>query len=596
MWQIVVSHRQNVRQVEHSSGPLEFGRQPPREGIAFLRLDDPHVSRSQLRLEALEGERIRVVNLSQRVHGQFDDGHLLQPGATEELMLPIKLKVGDTWIEVRPNRPAPPPQSEPWHTVMIPERSWKLSRHKQLSNLGEAPTPEQIAQWLETVLSVQRAAAGSNEFYSETARALVDLVGLDHGLVLKRVQRAGQPVSWEATAEYPPPTGATPRWSMTLLKHMVEQRRTLYQSIQSNDLTISLIGVEAVVVSPMFDVGGQIVGALYGLRLAKPGRPRPEIRPLEAQLTQLLAAAVDTGVARQEREAEALRASVQFAQFFSAPLARELASNPRMLEGVDREVTVLFCDVCGFSRLSEQLSPTDTCRLINDCMEHFTDVVQIQEGVLVDYVGDGLLAMWNAPREEPRHAALACTAARAVLGRLPDLNEIWMPILKRPLDVAMGINTGLARVGNIGSRRRLKYGPLGHTVNLASRVQGAARQLNVRITISAATRALLPSHFQTRRLGAARLVGMQGPVVLHELNESEAQRPAAWESFEKALEAFEQGELEKCLRALELPGSELGSVTPWAQDGPSVFLAQQIRRALAHPDRAPQPVLVFDQK
>lgn len=593
MLQILIRYRHNVRQTAHTGGPLEFGRQPPRDGTPFLLLDDPHVSRSQLRIEPMDGCGLRLINLSQRVPIHNADGRRIEPGSQVESELPVHLRVGDTGIEID-GIETDRDRSEAWHTVLVPQRSLMMptmSRAARLASLGDSPVPEKFAQWLESVLSVQRAAAGSTEFFSETARALVDIVGLDHGLVLRRQQVPGQPQSWDVMSEYPQDVLRHSRWSVTVLAHMVEQRRTLYQSVEGTvDPTSSLHGVEAVVVSPLFDVDSHVVGALYGARLAAPGNSRPEIRPLEAQVVQLLAAAVDTGIARQQREAEAVRATVQFEQFFSASLAGELASNPRLLDGVDREVTVLFCDVCGFSRLSEQLGPAETCQIINDCMEQFTDVVQANDGVLVDYVGDGLLAMWNAPREEPRHAALACATARAAIARLTEINSRWQPQLGRPLDVAIGINTGLARVGNIGSRRRLKYGPLGHSVNLASRVQGAARQLGIRIVISDSTQSLLPAAFRTRRLGAARLVGMQGPVVLHQLSEDDASVTAVWDRYQRGLVAFEQGDLVSSLNALE------STQTPQeSADGPSLFLTQQVRR-MTTAGGTHAPLLLFDQK
>src|SRR5262249_56499414 len=96
------------------------------------------------------------------------------------------------------------------------------------------------------------------------------------------------------------------------------------------------------------------------------------IGPLEAQVMQVLAASVATGLSRQQHEAEAGRARVQFEQFFSAELAQELQKNPDMLSGQEREITVMFCDIRGFSRLSEKLGPQLTCELVADVMDRLT--------------------------------------------------------------------------------------------------------------------------------------------------------------------------------------------------------------------------------
>ena len=156
----------------------------------------------------------------------------------------------------------------------------------------------------------------------------------------------------------------------------------------------------------------------------------PEISPLEAQLTQVLAAAVAAGLARVESEAQASRRRVQFEQFFTSDLVAALDSDPALLEGREREVTVLFADIRGFSAVSERLSPRLTCELVRDVMEHLTARIMESAGVVVDYVGDGLLAMWNAPLEQPDHAVRACRAALAMRDGLPELNRNWQDRLR----------------------------------------------------------------------------------------------------------------------------------------------------------------------
>ena len=189
-----------------------------------------------------------------------------------------------------------------------------------------------------------------------------------------------------------------------------------------------------------------------------------------------------------ESEAEASRQYAQFAQFFSRELAYELERDPKLLEGRDRVVTILVSDIRDFSRIVERIGPRESCDLIVDIFERFTARIQEYGGVVVDYVGDGLLAMWNAPIERPDHGLNACRAALAILGELPDLNERWKCRIGAPLKVGIGVNTGEALVGNIGSSRKFKYGPLGHTVYLASRVEGATKQLGVPILITDSTR------------------------------------------------------------------------------------------------------------
>src|SRR5262249_22323721 len=158
-----------------------------------------------------------------------------------------------------------------------------------------------------------------------------------------------------------------------------------------------------------------------------------------------------------------------------------------------------------------------------------------------DYIGDELMAMWGAPVQQPDHARRACRAALDMLAQLPKLNQIWQPILEEPLGLGIGINTGEARVGNVGTARKFKYGPLGNTVNLASRVQGATKYLKARLLITQATRNKLDAGFSTRRLCRVRVVNIQEPVVLYELvAPGQVGPPDLKAGYEKALDEFEK--------------------------------------------------------
>src|SRR5262249_53982655 len=156
----------------------------------------------------------------------------------------------------------------------------------------------------------------------------------------------------------------------------------------------SLQNIDAVVASPIFGLqGDEVVGAVYGSRKSRPRMKSGGIRPLEAQLVQLLAGAIGANLAR----ATATKTRVQFEQIFSPELVRELERDPNLLEGRNQEVTILMSDLRGFSRFSEKLGPLDTCRLIRDVMERLSNRIVEHSGVIVSYLGDGILAMWNAP-------------------------------------------------------------------------------------------------------------------------------------------------------------------------------------------------------
>lgn len=279
-------------------------------------------------------------------------------------------------------------------------------------------------------------------------------------------------------------------------------------------------------------------------------------------------------------EKKRLREKV-FEQHFTRELARELARNPdpMKMQARQADVSVMFCDIRGFSAVSERLGPTQTIDWLSGVMGEFSSIVIDHGGVLVDYTGDELLAMWGAPNEQPNHAELACRAALEILRCLPVLNGIWRPLVGAETEVGIGINSGEALVGNVGTHRKFKYGPLGTAVNLASRVQGATKFLKTSLLITGETAERVRGIFPTRRLCQVLVQSIRTPVHLHELEVPGifADWTRLSTHYEAALDLFEKGELLEARRDLltfldEVPG-----------DGPGKRLLDRIDEAL-HPD------------
>ena len=262
-----------------------------------------------------------------------------------------------------------------------------------------------------------------------------------------------------------------------------------------------------------------------------------------------------------------MAARVQFEQFFTPELAHELAARPDLLSGQDREVTLLFADIRGFSRLSERLGSAGTMRWIGDTMGVISECILAHRGVLVDYIGDELIAMWGAPGEEPEHPRLACLAALDIEARLPALSDRWFGEFGEPIGLGIGINTGIAQVGNTGSVYKFKYGALGNTVNVASRVQGATRHLKCDILLTGSTHSRIGEGFSTRRLGKVALVNIAEPVELHELVPPGKPRWAELtRGYNLALDQFEARNFPEAARTL---GNLLAD---HPDDGPSLLL------------------------
>ncbi len=275
----------------------------------------------------------------------------------------------------------------------------------------------------------------------------------------------------------------------------------------------------------------------------------------------------------------------EFGQFFTPELARHFVRNPELLtQARDAEVTVLFCDVRGFSRISEKLGPTDTVNWLSDVMATLSDCVMEHHGVLVDYIGDELMAMWGAPEQVDDHAALACRAAVDILKSLPGINDVWRERIGATTDVGIGLNSGLARVGNTGSNRKFKYGPLGNVVNLASRVQGATKYLRSRLLVTGNTHDDLGDEFASRRLCKVRVVNIDAPVDLYEIclhDDSASNSLSA--RYEHALNQFEDLQLVEAATSL---GSLL---VDQPNDGPSLLLMSRVVETLLAPPEGSDP-------
>jgi adenylate cyclase len=585
MLSVLVSTPNGPEHLLHREGPLEFGRGPQRD-VPRKVLLDPTVSINQLSVEQQENNRLLVRNLSTRVKVQLADGSLIMPGSELATRLPTRIHVGDSTlidIEIADER-KPAAEGLLLETIDAPLAAESVGS-TTAPRLADAPGAAELARWFESLVAVQSAAASSPDFFAETARAVVELIGLDCGFVLLR---SGP--DWIAQGCHQSPPDRETRFSKLILETVCRERRTLFNGLPAP--TASLEGVTAVVASPILDEAQEVIGVVYGAR--RGGGPSSGITPLEAQLTQVLAAAVAAGLARLSSEAQAARRRVQFEQFFTPDLVAALDRDPALLEGREREVTVLFADIRGFSEISERLSPRLSCELIRDVMEHLTTRIVESAGVVVDYMGDGLLAMWNAPVDQPDHAALACRAALAMRDALPELNRRWESRIGKPLGLGIGINSGPALVGNTGSPKKFKYGPLGHTVNLGSRVEGATKHLGVGLLITGSTRERLSQSFATRRLCRARVVGIVGEVDLHELHaELES---TAWQSrretYERALALYETGNWTEACEAL-FPLLTRASGT---YDLPSLTLLGRAVECIKSPPAQFDPVLELKTK
>lgn len=273
-----------------------------------------------------------------------------------------------------------------------------------------------------------------------------------------------------------------------------------------------------------------------------------------------------------------------FQKYVSADVVDILIHNPSLVKlgGEERILTVLFSDIADFTTYSESHSPTEMVDLLSEYYTEMTDQVFKNQGMLKEYVGDELMAIFGAPVAQPDHAIRACAAALDMRNRLRQLREEWSKRGRPPLHARTGVNSGPMLVGNMGSAHRFSYGVLGDHVNLASRLEGLNKAYGTEILIGENTADLLKSSFVLREVDWVRVKGREQPLSVYELvaksgnNFPEGQENALG-CYAEGLEAYRgqhwRAALQQFKTALEL----------LPEDEPSRIMAERCRVFLSKP-------------
>lgn len=208
-----------------------------------------------------------------------------------------------------------------------------------------------------------------------------------------------------------------------------------------------------------------------------------------------------------------------FSKFVSHDVVEELLANPDAISlgGSKKEISVFFSDVRGFTTISEALSPEGLVQLLNEYLTEMTELIIDYRGTIDKYMGDAIMAFWGAPAKNDDHAYYACVAAIAQYRALQELQKRWSERNIPVLDIGIGLNTGLAVVGNMGSSRRMDYTLMGDTVNLGSRLEGITKTYGVKICISEFTYEKVKDRVYARELDLVRVKGKLEPVRIFEL-------------------------------------------------------------------------------
>lgn len=228
-----------------------------------------------------------------------------------------------------------------------------------------------------------------------------------------------------------------------------------------------------------------------------------------------LAVTLAYGVSVLRNFLEAQRARQRLSRFFSPAVLREVARHGHELGRTRRLVTVLFSDIRGFTTIAERLQPEEVAELLRDYMTSMTEAVFRHGGTVTQFVGDEIMALYNAPFDQPDHAIQAVRTALEFQERLQALSGRWAARCGGPLRNGVGIHTGEAMVGIVGSAQRVEYGAIGDTINLGSRLEGLTKEFGAPIIVSEATYQAVKDLVACRFLGEVTVKGKEVPVRIY---------------------------------------------------------------------------------
>jgi adenylate cyclase len=252
----------------------------------------------------------------------------------------------------------------------------------------------------------------------------------------------------------------------------------------------------------------------------------PVVAPLGAAFTTSFGALILQVIQEQKQKG---RIKGMFGTYVSPALVERMVESGEepKLGGVEENITAYFSDIQSFSSFSEKLTPHQLVELMNEYLTACTDIVQAEGGTLDKYIGDAVVAMYGAPLLLPDHAHRACVAALRVHRRSAELREKWRheggkwPEIVLALQTRIGLNSGSAVVGNMGSHTRFNYTMMGDNVNLAARMESGAKSWGVYSMCTEATRQECQAHggdqIVFRPLGRIKVKGRSQAVPIHEI-------------------------------------------------------------------------------
>jgi len=450
---------------------------------------------------------------------------------------------------------------------------------------GAGENSRLFLQAMRQIIPALQEPINSPKYFHGIAQAVMRVMDMDRVQIITR--QSGNWVYDDKNLFLKTPNSEAELPSRKLLdKVLATGRLATYPDDGPEEASASLMEMQTAIASPLFDPtskSSELMGVLYADRRWKMGsRRNATITSDEKEFIGILTVATAYRLENVKKEREL----TTYQQFFSQKVIDNLLDKgDDFLDGKDTEVSVLFCDIRGFSKATDSMAANAAMQWLSDTLSELSEVVLQADGVLVDYVGDELFAMWGAPEEDPSHGYSAIRTALAMMKLKRMLNERYKDKITFKIDFGIGLNTGKARVGNTGSRQKFKYGPMGRTVNLGSRIQGLTKQWKVSTLMADTTAECVPPDTPKRRLCRAKVVGLDGDVNLYQLMSEEEADKDLIAKYEEGLSMFEN---ESQIRQAARLFGEL--VQRYPDDGPSLIMLERSVSQLVHPVKDFSPV------
>ncbi len=520
---------------EISSPTVNIGRTETND----LVLNHPSVSRQHARLNVLPGNTTLLIDLGS-LNGTYVNGHQVHehPLADQDRiflgMYELKFQAGvEEKLHIETGRPPGADvtgliSTEALNAALrmqveagkaapqaVAERLKNLERENKLlklllgvgKTLSSVLTPDSIMhRVMELVFQMENVERGFVMLWNDEKKAFKPAV-----LLYKDDQIKADPRSVVL--------------SKALVDRVMSERLPLLiQDVISDDRfrassSLRLAGIRSAMCAPLI-YKDKVFGLFYADCLSKAyAFSRDELNIFSVVAAE---AAISFDNARSHEElAQRVVERKALERFLSSSIVEKILANPDQvhLGGENQTATVLFADIRGFTRMSENMEPQRVVELLNEYFTEMTDLIFDNGGTLDKYLGDGIMALFGAPIAKPDDVQRSVKTAIEMQRAMKQLNKAWEEKGQRPLKMGIGVNTGQVTAGNIGSTKRMDYTCIGDAVNLSSRL--CANAAGGQILVSESTFRSVQANFPTKKLEAIRVKGKEMPVEVYEIAWSE---------------------------------------------------------------------------